>query len=135
MIDFLDEGKTVFLIDDDTALLELFCEVLSDYGYQVRTATNGQFALRSIRQTVPDLVILDLTLPGMNGVEIYKELQRDESTRKIPVIFMSGVDPNTESDFTIFNDCDYLLKPVDCHRLFHHINRAFKKEAFGKKKV
>lgn len=123
------QTKTVLLMDDDVILLELFSEILSDYGYQVRTATNGKFALRSIKKSHPDLVIMDMKLPDMSGIEVYASLQSDEDTRSIPVIFMSGVEPTPTEDYASIQGCDYLLKPIDAPRLLSHIRQFFAKSA------
>lgn len=123
-------GITVFLVDDEYLNLQCFSEVLSDAGYKVRTATNGKFALRSIQQTPPDLVVLDIKMPKMNGYQVYQALQLDERTRNIPVIFMSGVDIKLDQIEDLDkNNIDHLLKPVDIQTLLTRIKQVLERTA------
>ncbi len=121
--------KTIFLADDEYLQLQCFSEILADAGYEVRTATNGKFALRSIQQAPPDLVVLDVKMPGMSGYQIYHALQGDEKTRDIPVIFMSGMEREAgETEDLALNNVDYLLKPITFQELLTHIEQVFQRE-------
>ncbi len=121
--------KTILMVDDEYINLLCFSDFLSEAGYEIRIATNGKFALSSIQKARPDLLILDVKMPGMDGYQVYQALKLDEYTRDIPVIFLSGMDrtmDNTEDLAT--NNVDYLLKPVDLQDLLTHIQQALKQK-------
>lgn len=81
----------VFLVDDDPLLVRMYQKKLETDGYEVSTASNGEDALSSIPKAHPDLVLLDVMMPKMNGLETLEKLKADESTKKIPVIMLTNV--------------------------------------------
>lgn len=80
----------ILIVDDEFGLAEMSAELLSYLGYSVSTAINGRIALDSIRQAAPDLILLDVMMPIMSGIEVLHALQADERHRDIPVILMSA---------------------------------------------
>ncbi|MCP3144101.1 response regulator [Pyxidicoccus xibeiensis] len=84
--------NTVLLVDDEPSLLDLYTLVLEDLGLVVATAVNGEEALRMAPQLRPDLIITDLMMPRMNGLELCLCLQDDPRVRDIPVIIHSSMD-------------------------------------------
>ena len=91
--------KTVLLVDDDSEVLQLFGRLLasSGKGYRLLRASNGQRALRLLRERRPDVMLLDLVMPGMDGYAVLDEKGQDPEIRGIPVIAVSAVDPVRES--------------------------------------
>lgn len=83
---------TVLLVDDDSNLLDLYSRVLEDMGCVVATATDGHAALRMAPALRPQLVITDMTMPRMGGLELCQRLQEDARLRDIPIILHSGLD-------------------------------------------
>ena len=79
----------ILIVDDNPANLRLLSNILNDYGYELRCVTNGQMALTTARWFPPDLILLDIRMPGMDGYEVCSKLKADEKTRDIPVIFIS----------------------------------------------
>jgi PAS domain S-box-containing protein len=79
----------ILIVDDNPANLRLLSNILNDYGYELRCVTNGQTALTTARWFPPDLILLDIRMPGMDGYEVCSKLKADEKTRDIPVIFIS----------------------------------------------
>src|SRR4030067_662375 len=82
----------ILIVDDMPVNLRLLSHMLTEQGYKVRSVINGQMALTAIRAAPPDLVLLDINMPGMNGYQVCEELKADETTRDIPVIFISALD-------------------------------------------
>ncbi len=82
---------TVLIVDDTPANLHVLAQLLTDNGYRARPVPNGLHALVSIRSALPDLILLDIMMPDMDGYEVCSELKADEKTRSIPVIFISAL--------------------------------------------
>ncbi len=102
---------TLFVVDDDPATITVVNRMLSGEG-RLRFATNGDGALRLIRQDPPDLILLDIEMPGMYGLDVCSELKRDPLLRDIPVIFLtSHGDEATEIAGFMAGGVDFITKP------------------------
>ena len=84
------EGKRVLIIEDDQELRELLRTTLEAEGFTAEIATDGAEGLSRLRRGIPDLVLLDLVLPGVNGLEVLMALRSDPAARRVPVIVMTG---------------------------------------------
>ena len=82
--------KKILVVDDEKRIVDLLYKLLSKEGFKVFTATDGESCLRIARQEAPDLIVLDVMMPGMDGGDIMSNLQEDEKTKNIPVIFLTG---------------------------------------------
>ncbi len=82
--------KKILVVDDEKRVVDLLYNLLSKEGFMVLTATDGESCLRLARQEAPDLIVLDLMMPGMDGGDIASNLQEDEKTKNIPVIFLTS---------------------------------------------
>jgi DNA-binding response OmpR family regulator len=102
----------ILIIDDNPDNLRLLSNMLTEQGYKARSATNGKLALASVHSAPPDLILLDITMPSMNGYEVCKQLKADEQTRDIPVIFISALDEVLDKvkAFSV-GGVDYITKP------------------------
>ncbi|MBS4056490.1 MAG: PAS domain S-box protein [Bacteroidales bacterium] len=89
------EQAEILIVDDTKANLELLVEILHTGGYKARPANSGELALRSVKARHPDLILLDVKLPGIDGYEVCRQLKTDENTRSIPVIFISVLEDET----------------------------------------
>lgn len=118
----------IVLVEDDPISLELMTVVLADSGYRVHPAVDGESALRTVQIRLPDLVLLDITLPKINGVEVCRRLKADPATRKIPVIFTSAIG-STELKAKILaaGAVDGVAKPVDTDQLLAKIEIHIKR--------
>ena len=85
-----EKTPTVLVIDDDRGIRSLLAGVLGDAGWDVTEASNGFSGLRRAEQDAPDLILLDLALPEMTGITVLDELQRQPSTRAVPVVAVTG---------------------------------------------
>jgi CheY-like chemotaxis protein len=103
----------ILVVDDERASLEAFKLVLSKQGYRVRSAANGKAALQAVRESAPDLILLDVCMPGMNGYTVCEWLKADERTRDIPVIFTSALN-EAQDRVKAFSagGADYVTKPM-----------------------
>ena len=92
------EASTVLLVDDQPEALQLFTRMLAlaECGYRVLQATNGHRALALLRERQPDVMLLDLIMPGMDGFQVLREKSQDESIRDIPVVVITSRDPSGE---------------------------------------
>jgi DNA-binding response OmpR family regulator len=102
----------ILIVDDEPANLRLLSDMLVDQGYQVRLAPSGKLALMNVRTTPPDLILLDIRMPGLSGFEVCEQLKADPQTRAIPVIFVSAMD-EIEDKVKAFalGGVDYVTKP------------------------
>ncbi|MCP4348264.1 MAG: response regulator [Desulfobacterales bacterium] len=110
--DFSEES--ILIVDDMQANLRLLARILTEQGYKVRPVTSGKLALWGARGTTPpDLILLDILMPEMNGYEVCEQLKADERTRDIPVIFMSALD-DLQDKVKAFSvgGVDYITKPI-----------------------
>jgi CheY-like chemotaxis protein len=118
-----DRG-TVLVVDDDVFVRTALTAGLESQGFTVLAAGDGREALAVLRNgPPPQLVLLDLVMPGMNGLEFLQERQRDAALAAIPVVVLSGLDPNLTGKIT--GAVDYLLKPIEAEEIAKQIQRYF----------
>jgi len=114
---------TILIIDDDDQLRKSFDKLLKEEAYQVRSAASGEAGLELVRHELPDLIILDMRLPGMNGLETFKAIHAIEP--KLPVIIMTAFGTTeTAIEATKIGAFDYVLKPFDIADMFGIIEQA-----------
>ncbi|MBN1870781.1 MAG: response regulator [Candidatus Omnitrophica bacterium] len=85
------ETKKILLVDDEEELLDLIAKTLSNENYEVTAVTNAEDAIDKARALLPDLILIDIILPDMEGPEAVRTLSEDSLTAHIPVIFLSGI--------------------------------------------
>ncbi|MGB3238420.1 MAG: response regulator [Geitlerinemataceae cyanobacterium] len=118
----------ILIADDAPATLSLLAQILAGEGYAVRVATSGAMALRSIQSSLPDLILLDVRMPDINGYAICQRLKAQKVTRDIPVIFLSEL-RQTLDKIKAFQvgGVDYITKPFEpteiLARIEHHLER------------
>ncbi|HNE43670.1 MAG: response regulator transcription factor [Betaproteobacteria bacterium] len=103
----------VLIVDDVPENLSLLHDALDDAGYTVLVATHGEAALQRARQSLPNIVLLDAMMPGMDGFEVARRLKADFATQHIPIVFMTGL-TETEHVVAAFaaGGSDYVTKPI-----------------------
>ena len=104
--------KNILLVDDDPLIIRMYQNKLSKEGYTVKTAFNGEEALIQVMKEKPDLILLDIMMPKMNGVETLKALKGEPKTEMIPVIILTNLGDNPEDikNAKEFGALDYLVK-------------------------
>ncbi|MDB5222251.1 MAG: hypothetical protein JWN83_918 [Chitinophagaceae bacterium] len=126
------KNATILVVDDDDSIRSLLHQELSDAGYLIEEASNGKQALESVRKNKPDLIILDIMMPEMNGFDVAAILKNDPHTMDIPIIVLSIVQDKIRG-FRIGVD-RYLTKPIDTAQLFSEVG-ALLEQGKSKKKV
>ena len=128
------DGKnaTILIVDDDESIRSLLRQELTDAGYLTEEAANGKEALESIRENRPDLVILDVMMPELNGFDLAAILKNDPQTMDIPIIVLSIVQDKARG--FRFGVDRYLSKPIDTAELFAEVG-ALLEQGKSKKKV
>jgi len=115
--------KTILVVDDEESICQSLRGILSDEGYEVRTAGSGEDALKAIEEDVPDLVLLDIWLPGMDGLEALKIIKTE--TPQVPVIMMSGHGTiETAVKATKLGAFDFIEKPISLEKVVLLVNHA-----------
>ena len=129
-----DVGRTptILVVDDDTPIRSLLRQELSDTGYQVEEAANGKAALDMVRLNKPDLIILDVMMPEINGFDVAAVLKNDPATMDIPIIILSIVQ-DQERGYKIGVD-RYLTKPINTEQLFKEVDMLLE-QGVSRKKV
>ncbi len=105
-------SKKILFADDDINLMEILQLKFKSVGYDVVDAYDGEEALLKMRAEKPDLVVMDITMPKMNGYTLVREMKSDETLKDIPVIVLSGKD-TMQDIFEIEGVGNYLVKPFE----------------------
>lgn len=112
----------VLLVEDDWMHREFLVRVLQIKGYEVAVAVNGEQAINSARQERPDAIIMDLGLPGIDGVEAIRRIRSQASTRSIPIVALTAYAMSEDQERASDAGCDaFESKPVDLDELEHKL--------------
>lgn len=117
----------ILIVDDNPVNLDLLSGMLLDRGFRVRVATNGRRAISAAKSAIPDLVMLDINMPEMDGYEVCRQMKDDSSTRDVPVIFISALD-NALDKVKAFSTggADYVTKPFQFEEVLARIEIQLK---------
>jgi two-component system, cell cycle response regulator DivK len=122
----------ILLVDDEPDNIEVVAESLEFYGMEVRTAENGRAALEILMDWMPDLILLDLSMPVMDGWETLRALKADPQTQNIPILAFSAHAIIGDAERALSAGFDgYLTKPVNVPTLLKDLRAAFKERAAG----
>jgi len=114
-------GKKILIVDDEPDLLRVACFRLEKSGYQVFSAVNGKDALESAQKESPDLVLLDVKLPSMEGPEVCSRIKKDDKLKHIPVILFTANAQNINEEVAGCGAQGYILKPFSAEELLDKI--------------
>ncbi len=104
----------ILVVDDSPTERHFLADLLTRHGYSVTTADNGESALLQIRSKRPDLVLMDVVMPGQNGFHATREIARDPATQDLPVIICSSKQQDSDRAWGLRQGArDYLVKPID----------------------
>ena len=118
--------KSILVVDDGAITLRSV-KALLDGKYNVSVATSGEMALKKLEREIPDLILLDYEMPGLDGKETLEKIRADENIKNIPVIFLTGVaDRQNIANVLHLNPMGYILKPPSQDKLFEAIEEALK---------
>ena len=116
-----DKG-TILIVDDAPASLKLLVDTLAPEGYEVLSASSGEQALASVAARLPELVLLDIRMPGMGGFEVYRQLKARAETRDLPVIFLSAVTEMVQRvEGLQLGAVDFVSKPFQVEELLARV--------------
>ena len=123
------EHTVILLVEDDEQTREFYRHAIKAAGHEVAAVEDGLAALRRIDIEPPDVIVLDLVLPRLGGIDVFQELRANPATRKIPVIAVTGSDRVLSVDTTEFHY--FLRKPVSAELLVATIDQALKRSPTG----
>ncbi|PIU18344.1 MAG: hypothetical protein COT16_02465 [Elusimicrobia bacterium CG08_land_8_20_14_0_20_44_26] len=114
----------ILIVDDDPDAREILSSRIKSFGYEVREAQNGWEAVECLKKYKPDLILMDIMMPKLDGYTACKIIKEDESTKKIPIIFLTAKEllGEIEKAFACGGD-DYVIKPVSWERLVPKIKK------------
>jgi CheY-like chemotaxis protein len=117
----------ILAIDDENDVLLIIKTALSGQGYEILTASNGYDGLALAEDQKPDVILLDLRMPEMDGMEVLEQLRDNEKTQSIPVIVLTGISDKTKIREALDKGITYyIVKPFECQDLISKISLAIK---------
>jgi len=121
----MEEGleKKILIVDDDPVILQMLEKILLSEGYWVARASNGKEAIYIAGDFKPDLIILDVVMPVMDGTETIENLEKNPNTQNIPVLFLTSLIAKNEETGNFADNRTFLAKPVDKEILLKEIDR------------
>ena len=125
-----EEQATILIVEDNPLTLHVLIEYLKNLGFNTPVARSGEEALRQIGIAKPDLILLDILLPGIDGFETCHRLKSNETTKNIPIIFITALSDTTDKVKAFeAGGVDYITKPFDPEDILTTIERAVEKRA------
>ena len=114
--------KTILVVDDSPTERHVLVELLTRKGYQVLTAESGEEGIEKAKSEQPDLVLMDVVMPGLNGYQATRTLTRDDATKHIPVIVCTSKSQETDKIWGLRQGAqDYMVKPINPEELLAKI--------------
>lgn len=118
-------NRRILFIDDNEVDRRLVEKILTKRAYRVILSSNGEAGLEIAQKEKPDLILLDVVLPGISGIEVCKRLKKDEETKNIPIIFLTEMDtPKNLIDCYEYGAEDFLNKSISPRLLIHQIEQT-----------
>lgn len=112
----------ILIVDDSPTERFFLADLLSKQGYQINLAENGTEALEKAKQIMPDLILMDVVMPGLNGFQATRALSKDDDLKHIPVILCTTKDQETDKIWGLRQGAiEYIVKPVDGNALLQKI--------------
>jgi len=120
--------KSILCIEDEPEMIDLIRLILGRRGFEIKGADGGVEGLKMIRQELPDLILLDLMMPDMDGWEVYQQIKADEKTKNIPVIVVTAKAQSIDKvlGLHIAKVDDYITKPFSPQDLLNSVDKVLK---------
>ena len=121
-------NEKILIVDDEEDILELLKYNLSREGYKVSCAASGEETLRAVRSGIPDLIVLDLMLPGIDGLDVARQLKNDSKTRDVPIVMLTakGEEADIVTGLELGAD-DYITKPFSPRVLLARVRAVLRR--------
>ncbi len=114
--------KRILVVDDSATERHILGEILSKQGFEVLYAENGESGVAQAKQAKPDLIIMDIVMPGLNGFQATRAITKDPETQHIPVLICTSKDQETDKIWGMRQGAkDYVVKPIDAAQLLGKI--------------
>jgi two-component system alkaline phosphatase synthesis response regulator PhoP len=121
-------NRTILVVDDEPRIVELARDYLEHAGFDVLTASDGPTALAAARDKAPDLVVLDLGLPGLDGLDVTRQLRQGQSTRTLPIVMVTARDDELDKLLGLeLGADDYLTKPFSPRELVARVKAVLRR--------
>ncbi len=126
----INQNNRILCIEDEAEMVALIRIILGRKGYEVLGASGGEEGLKKVLETKPDLVLLDLMMPDMDGWEVYQQMKADEKTREIPVVVVTAKAQTIDKvlGLHIAKVDDYIAKPFSPEELLASVERVLAKK-------
>ena len=120
----LDEAKTVLVVEDNDLNMKLFHDLLEAHGYNIIQTKDGMDALRLARQHRPDLILMDIQLPEVSGLEVTKWIKEDDNLKSIPVVAVTAFAMKGDEEKIREGGCEaYIAKPISVTNFLQTVER------------
>jgi DNA-binding response OmpR family regulator len=116
----MNAKPVILVVDDDLPILTLMRNVLREFGFEARIASTGMAAIEAVRETRPDLVLLDKNMPGMSGTEVIAALRKEGGAGHVPIVILSG-EPVEPEEIARLGAVGAVMKPFDVMELVERI--------------
>ncbi len=114
----------VLIVDDSPTEVHIFSTALTEAGHEVLVASDGKEGVQKASDELPDVILMDVVMPGLNGFQATRKIHRNQATRHIPIIIVTTKDQDTDREWGLRQGArDYLVKPVDIGQLLHKIEQ------------
>ena len=118
----------IFLVEDEPSIIELVTLVLVNRGHEVVTLTDGSEVVERVRREVPDLIILDIMIPNLNGFHVCQQIKTDANLKKIPILIVSALVQKGEIEMGIRMGADiYITKPFQNRQLLEAVDKLLQR--------
>ncbi len=108
----------ILIVDDSPTEIHVLIKMLEQEGYQVVVAVNGEEGVAKAKEAIPDVILMDVVMPGLNGFQATRKIHRNASTKHIPIIIVTTKDQDTDREWGMRQGAmDYLVKPVNATEL------------------
>ena len=122
-MNFISEQSTILIVDDNQTNLKVLCEAIADSGWEILVATDGESAIEQAEYAQPDLILLDVMMPGIDGFETCQHLKNNLKTCEIPIIFMTALSDTIDKVKGLsIGGVDYITKPFHTEEVLARIN-------------
>lgn len=121
------KNKKVLVVDDDPVVIRLVKEILKNIGYEVETAKDGIDAMVLVQKEKPDLIVLDIMMPELNGYDVLRTLKFTDEYKEIPVLLLTAREQELDRRIGEMMGIDYLQKPVNREAFIERIQKIIQK--------